>query len=83
MDQTAASREMLFRSISCFSDDGKLDVEELDQIMEIALRDGKVDEAEKKVLKNILYNLTSADLTPELWERVEQLVKQFNLDETS
>jgi dUTPase len=71
---------MVFRTIQCFTDDGVLDVEELDQIVAIALADGVVDDAERKVLKSIIYNLTSKDLTPELWKRVEQLVSVYKLD---
>ena len=73
--------EMIFRTIQCFSDDGKLDVSELDQIIKLALVDGVVDSEEKKVLKNIIFNLTSRDLTPEMWHRVEQVVAHYHLDE--
>lgn len=72
--------EMIFRTIHCFSDDGVLDVNELDQIVKIAMQDGTVDEDEKEVLKNIIFNLTSKDLTVELWTRVEQLVEHYGLD---
>jgi uncharacterized membrane protein YebE (DUF533 family) len=80
VSQSSASA-MIFRSIRCFSDDGVLDVEELDRIVAIALADGVMDEDERKVLKNIILNLTSRDLTPEMWERVEQLVKHYRLDQ--
>ncbi len=83
MDKTSDSKDMLFRSFECFSNDGILDLEELESILDIAMRDGQVDEVEKEVLKNIIYNLTSADLSPELWDRVELLVKQYNLDDPS
>lgn len=83
MGRTGDSDKMLFRSFECFSNDGILDVDELDQILEIAMRDDTVDEDEKKVLKNIIYNLTSADLSPDLWERVEALIQQYGLDEPS
>jgi hypothetical protein len=73
--------EMMFRAIQCFSDDGRLDVNELDQIVKIALHDGVVDDDEKKILKNIIFNLTSKDLTPEMWQRVEQLVAHYGLDQ--
>jgi tellurite resistance protein len=73
--------EMMSRAIESFSNDGRLDVNELDQIVKIALADGVVDDEEKKVLKSIIYNLTSKDLTPELWTRVEELVARYNLDE--
>ena len=74
------SSEMIFRAIQCFRDDGKLDVAELDQIVKIALADGVVDEAERKVLKNIIFNLTSNDLTKEMWHRVEQIVSHYDLE---
>ena len=35
--------EIAFRSIECFTNDGKLRVDELDKLVEIALRDGVVD----------------------------------------
>ena len=73
--------EMIFRTVKCFTNDGRLDVGELDQIVKIALADGVVDDEEKKVLKNIIYNLTSKDLTSEMWNRVEQLVAHYRLDE--
>ena len=75
------TQEMIFRTIQCFSNDGLLDVNELDQIVKIAMHDGVVDPEEKKVLKQIIFNLTSKDLTPELWNRVEQLVAHYGLDE--
>ncbi len=83
MGRSGDSDKMLFRSFECFSNDGILDVDELDQILEIAMRDDTVDEDEKKVLKNIIYNLTSADLSPDLWERVDALIRQYGLDEPS
>ncbi|MDX1572137.1 MAG: hypothetical protein R3200_16760 [Xanthomonadales bacterium] len=83
MSQTDGSQEMLFRSMQCFSDDGKLDVAELENILEIATRDGEVTEDEKRVLKNIFYNLTSADLNPALWKRVEELIVELQLDDAS
>ncbi len=73
--------KMIFRTIKCFSNDGRLDLNELDDIVKIAQADGEIDEEERKVLKNIIYNLTSKDLTPEMWDRVEQLVVQYALDE--
>ncbi|MFT5138385.1 MAG: tellurite resistance protein [Lysobacterales bacterium] len=72
--------KMIARAIEGFKNDGKLDVAELDQILDIAMSDGALDEHEKKALINILFSLTSSDLTPELWSRVEQLVQRFGLD---
>lgn len=61
--------EMSFRSIECFKD-GVLDLDELNQIVDIALRDGVVDDNEKRVLKSIIDRLTPAELDGELGGRV-------------
>jgi hypothetical protein len=46
--------EMSFRSIQCFSNDGKLDAQELGKILELAEKDGKIDNNEMRVLQNII-----------------------------
>lgn len=45
--------EIAFSSIKVFSDDGQLDLEELNFLLGLALRDQQVDEDEKRVLGNI------------------------------
>ncbi len=69
--------EMSFHSINCFSDDGRLDVGELNKIVEIALRDGVVDDNEKRVLGSIISRLKADELQGELKTRVEQLRSEF------
>ena len=43
MSESRDYLEMTFHSINCFANDGTLDVEELTQIVDIALKDGVVD----------------------------------------
>jgi uncharacterized membrane protein YebE (DUF533 family) len=83
MDMTSSSeaREMLHRSIAAFSDDGKLSVDELDHIIQAGMSDGVLDAEERAVLKKTISKLTHSDFSPELWARVEQLVKRFELDD--
>lgn len=76
---TVASK-MIAVAVESFKNEGKLKVAELDQILDLAMADDKMDKDEKKALMNILFTLTSADLTPELWARVEQVVRRFGLD---
>ena len=71
--------EMTFRSIECFADDGRLDADELMNIANIALRDGVVDDNEKRVLKNIIGRLNKDDLTDELQEKIAGLTSFFDL----
>jgi hypothetical protein len=71
--------EMSYRSIQCFSNDGKLLVSELDDIVSIALKDGVVDDNEKRVLGSIIKKLVPSELTPEMVGRIAQLRQQFGL----
>ena len=70
--------EMSFRSINCFANDGKLDVSELNEIVSVALRDGVVDENEKRVLGKIISRLNAKELQGELEQRVNQLRKEYS-----
>ena len=46
--------EMSFQSIQCFTNDGKLDADELGKILAIAEKDGVIDQNEIRVLRNII-----------------------------
>ena len=81
MGLDSSAKEMLSRSIAAFSDDGKLSVDELDHILQAGMQDGLLDAEERAVLKKTISKLTHSDFTPELWARVEQLVKRFELDD--
>lgn len=75
-----AAAKMIEHAIESFRTNGKLDTFELDRILELAMQDGKLDTDEKKALMSILFSLTSADFTPDLWSRVEQVIQRFGLD---
>jgi len=69
--------ELTFKSIQCFANDGKLLVDELDDLLDIALRDGVVDKDEKRVLNNIFDRLTSAELTPKMLSAIDDIKKKY------
>lgn len=71
--------EMTYRAIQCFSNDGKLRVAELEEIVAIAMQDGVVDANEKRVLASIIKKLNPGELTPEMVERISQLQQQHGL----
>lgn len=68
--------ELSFKSIQCFANDGKLLLNEFQELIDIALRDGVVDDNEKRVLGNIIARLSPAELTKEMLEQIEQLRTQ-------
>ncbi len=71
--------EMAFKSIQCFADDGKLDVRELDKLVDIALKDGVVDANEKRVLSNIFGRLTPAELSPAMVKKIDEVRARFSI----
>jgi hypothetical protein len=83
MEKTNGSETMHHLSIAAFSDDGRLSVDELDGIVDAGLENGVMGEAEKQVLAKVITRLTSTDMTPELWKRIETLIDRFELDQIS
>lgn len=69
--------ELTFKSINCFADDGKLDVAELEELLEVALRDGVVDANEKRVLENIFERLRPQELTPAMQDKIEEITRRY------
>ena len=71
--------ELSFKSIQCFADDGRLDARELDKLLAIALKDGVVDDNEKRVLNNILDRLGDHELTASMQKRIDQIREQHGV----
>jgi hypothetical protein len=69
-------------AFEAFQANGKLDVHELEQIVEMGCIDGSFDEQEKTVLINIISNLTRADLNDAMWAKVAELIHKFELDDS-
>ncbi|MFT6903838.1 MAG: hypothetical protein ACJAS1_000483 [Oleiphilaceae bacterium] len=73
MSESRDYLEMTFHSINCFANDGTLDLNELKQILKIALKDGVVDDNEKRVLANIINRLNDTELDGELLSKVQEI----------
>jgi hypothetical protein len=76
-------QEMKRRAFEAFISDGRMDPQELQQIVEIGCEDGNFDEQEKAVLINIISNLTRVDLTDDMWAKVDELIHKFELGHDS
>ncbi len=75
--------EMKRHAFEAYTSDGRLDVHELESIVEIGNRDGGFTEDEKLVLINVIANLTRADMTDHMWAKVEELVQKLELEHDS
>jgi hypothetical protein len=80
MAENGKAREMFLLGMESFRSNGRLELEELDRIIALGLEDGILDPAERSILIDIISSMSSKDLTPEVWLRVEQIVQVFQLD---
>ncbi|OZG71796.1 hypothetical protein BTA51_19405 [Hahella sp. CCB-MM4] len=71
--------EMTFRSINCFSNDGKLDASELGAIFDIAKRDGVVDQNEIRVLRNIISKVKPHEIDAAMLEKLNEIKNEIGL----
>lgn len=83
MDDNSDWDAMKQHAIAAFKANGRLDVHELRQIVEIGCRDGAFDQHEKAVLINIISNLTRADLDDAMWVKVDELIHKLELEHDS
>ena len=70
---------MSFRSIECFSNDGKLDATELGKILEIAERDGEIDNNEIRVLRNIIAKIKPEEVDSAMKLKLEEISQKIEL----
>ena len=69
--------EMSFRSIQCFSNDGKLDADELGEILAIAERDGEIDQNEIRVLRKIISLINPAEIDEAMRLKIAEISKKI------
>ena len=79
MEKGSAYIELAYSSIPVFADDGTIDMEELNFLMGIALRDDKIDDDEKRVLRNIFSQVTQDKVTPKVWERIQAVREKYGI----
>ena len=77
MKKTYSYLELMYASIPIFANDGIVDADELDSLVEIALRDGQLDNDEKRVLQNIFAQLRQHEVGENVWARVNDLRKKY------
>jgi len=74
-------QEMKRKAFEAFANDGRMDVAELEQIVQIGCADGEFDEQEKAVLINVISSLTRADMDDAMWATVDELIQKFELEQ--
>ncbi|VXC16867.1 hypothetical protein [Pseudomonas sp. 8O] len=70
MSESRDYLEMTFRSIQCFSNDGRLDAQELQALLEIAERDDVIDDNEVRVLRKIIAQVRPEEIDVALRDKI-------------
>ncbi len=70
--------EMAFRSIECFSNDGKLNTKALDDVIRIAERDGVIDQNEIRVLQKNISKIKPEEVDSRVRQKLDHLAKKIN-----
>ena len=79
MTETNSQSEIAAVAIKCFADDGNLDLGELNVLIGLALRDNEISEEERRVVGDILSRLSESNVTPVVWQRVQQIERRYNV----
>ena len=66
-------------SIHVFSDDGRLDLAELEKLLALALRDEVIDEDEKRVLGNILTRAERDGIAADVQTRIDEVRTRYGV----
>ncbi len=70
---------MAYHSIGVFSDDGKMDIGELNFLLGMALADDKIDDDEKRVLRNIFKRVGKSDVSDTVWSRIKEIRRKYDV----
>jgi hypothetical protein len=71
--------EIAYTSMALFQNDGKLDEDEFNQLLDIALKDGNVNDDEKRVLNSILDRLKDDEITKSFESRIKEVKEKYGL----
>ncbi len=76
MSESKDYLEMSFRSIECFTNDGKLDAEELGKILDIAEKDGVIDHNEIRVLTRIITKIRPEEVDADMQAKLDEIMEK-------
>ncbi len=71
--------EMSLLSIECFMNDGKLDSGELDKMVSLAEKDGKITQEEVNVLKSVIKRINPGEVDEAMRLRLKALGKKISV----
>jgi hypothetical protein len=71
--------EIAFESIKVFTDDGRLDLGELNFLLGLALRDDHVDDDERRVLGRVFAQAEKGQMADVVRERIDEARQKYGI----
>ncbi len=71
--------ELAYSSIRIFADDGTVDLEELNFLLGVALRDDQIDDDEKRVLGRIFEHAEKTKLSLAARARIKEVRRKYGI----
>ena len=71
--------ELAYSSIKIFANDGTVDMGELNFLLGLALKDGKIDEDEKRVLQRIFQHAEKTKLSLAVRARIREVRRKHSI----
>jgi len=79
-DGSKAGDILRYSFLRVFANDATIDQDELDFMQRLALEDGAVDEAERKILARIFGRVTEDTVAPEVWADIVAFRQRHGID---
>lgn len=71
--------QIAFSIQKMLENNGKLDHKELDELIELALKDEEIDEDERRILHLIFRQLEPKDVASDAWDKLQEVRKRYRL----
>ena len=68
--------QLALAAVPVFTDDGKLDLAELESLLAKALADHRLDDEEKRVLANVIDRAEADGVTPDVQARIDGIRRE-------
>lgn len=78
-DHGSSYLELAYSSIEIFSNDGTVDMAELNFLLGLALKDGKIDDDERRVLSRIFEHAEKTSLSRMVRSRIQQVRRKHSI----
>ncbi len=79
MGELKSHLNIALASIKCFTDDGTLDLGEINYLLGLAMADNVIDDEEKRVLGNIFDKVTKDQVSDVVWDRIAEIRQKYQI----